>query len=89
MQTDFLNAVNNVITGLIASGKNDTARYFELLAKQIVVASDNRQSIELLDQLMSGGSIIQYANFSHKEELLYGMLYEVAKKFKNTLIALP
>lgn len=89
MQTDFSSAVDNLITELIASGKNDTAKYFELLAKQIVGASDNRQSIELLDQLMSSGSIIQYANFLHKEELLYEMLYEVAKKFKNTLIALP
>lgn len=83
MQIDFIGAVNNLIAELIGSGKIDTAKYFELLAKQIVGASDSKQLLELLDQLLSGASIIQYANFTHKEELLYEALYKAAMKLKN------
>lgn len=85
MKEDLIAALNDIALSLTTTGKQDTAKYFLSIKDKILTVSDNNKLKKILTQLMSSGSITQYANFSYNEEVLFDRVYEAAKQYLTKL----
>ena len=84
MQNSLENALDKLVQELNASGKQEVANYFISLRQQ--VNTDNIADLsKTLEQLMSLGTIVQYADFSYKQEVMLEDVYEAAKLLKNSI----
>lgn len=79
-RSSVANCLGDVRDELLASGKSKTAVFFEDCAQKIVVAKDNDELEEVLEIVCSSGAIIQYANFSFKEERVFKVCLAEAEK---------
>jgi len=68
MKDALMSVLDEIVLSLQTSGKQDTAEYFLSIKDQILTVSDNKKLKKIINQLMSSGSIIQYANFSSNSE---------------------
>ena len=75
-----IEVIGNLEAELRKSGKNETADFFRKAIITITVETDQSKLREILEQLCSSGAMTQYANFSYSEDVLFGKVYEEAKK---------
>mgnify|MGYP003674236804 CR=1 FL=1 len=75
-------ALEELVSDLDASGKQETAKSF----RDIIVKLSEAESIdscnESLEKLTNSGAISQYANFSYKQDELFDVVFDEAKKLK-------
>ncbi len=74
------NSLKRLEEELRRSGKIETANFFNKSITTITFETDDNVLRELLKQLCNSGAMIQYANFSFKEEQLFDKSYDEAKK---------
>jgi len=75
-KTVLIEGLEKLANSLESSNKVDTAKYFSDKAKQINVSASNEELKDICQELSSCGSISQYANFSHEEDVLLDLIFQ-------------
>ena len=78
-------ALEKLEAELSASGKADTAAFFQGTRLKIDNEANPKKLKAHLQELCSSGSISQYANFSHHEDQLFDHCFEAAQSLLSTL----
>jgi hypothetical protein len=82
-ESTVIHLLNTLVLDLRKSG-NDARGYFEELRDSLLASSDQKQKSELLLRLKSGAKIVDYANFSPKQEAIWNELWqEVTRLLQN------
>lgn len=63
---------------LLKERENDTYTFFENLIKKI-----NENDLGCLDLLLEASTIVQYGDFTHKEESLFREIWYLAEKLRG------
>lgn len=87
MKQQLIEAIHNLADELLRNGKGKTADFFFTAESSVdsECGGNKGKLLDLLDQLQWSGSLIQYANFTSKEEELWDRVYELTKKWRATL----
>ena len=87
MKQQLISAIRALEDELVKSGKAKTADYFSKAEASVRSECEGNQKelLSLLDQLQNSGSIVQYADFTVKEESLLEKVYEHTKAWKSTM----
>ncbi len=64
-----------LVIDLKKSGKQDTANFFMSINNKIENTNNREELKEIFNQLMSSASIIQYGDFSFKQEEIFNKIF--------------
>ena len=87
MNQQLIEAIRTLANELAKNGKTKTAHYFIQAESKIASGcGGNRQELlDILEQLLHSGSMIQYANFNATEEGLWDKVYDLSKNWRTTM----
>ena len=69
------NLIMELVIDLKKSGKQDTANFFMSINNKIENTNNREELKEIFNQLMSSASIIQYGDFSFKQEEIFNKIF--------------
>ena len=75
---ELQNAIKELCIELKNTRKAETANYFYSLIEKMINSKDDVLK-ENLKHIINSGSITQYANFTHKEDMLFQKIHKIAK----------
>jgi hypothetical protein len=75
-------ALEKLASDLEASGKLETAKSFRDIIVNLSEADNIDSCKESLERLTNSGAISQYANFSYKQDELFDVVFDEARKLK-------
>jgi len=67
----------NSLAEMLNARNNKSSEYFKLIIKEL--NDENQDTTAVLRRLYSGTSIVQYANFTEEEEILYDEIWKEVK----------
>ena len=79
---NLMTALEKLASDLEASGKSETAKSFRDIIVNISEAENIDGCKESLEKLTNSGAISQYANFSYKQDELFDVVFDEARKLK-------
>ena len=87
MKQKLIDGIQALIDELVKNRKQKAADFF--LKEKANIDSEcggsREELLNILDQLQRSGSMIQYANFTQKEESLWEVVHDLAKKWRSAM----
>lgn len=87
MKNELISAIDEIISSLIESGKDETAQHFLSVKSKILTTKNNAKLKVVLKRLVNSGSITQYANFNHRQDHIFERICDAAEDIYNNIHA--